>query len=126
MQPGILLRNCDEKETIATGTIMAATRKATSNATAKTPTAKRWSKEVTAHSNSLDLEPGVFAQDMPAEIARSLKHSADTSKRRKASPFQSAMSMLNLYINRAGKKLPDSRKKVLQDAKDELRRLYGR
>lgn len=105
---------------------MAARRKATSTVTGKAPTAKRWSQDVTAHSNSLDLEPGVFAQAKPAEIARSLKRSADTSKRRKASPFQSAMSMLNLYINRAGKKLPDSRKKILQKAKGELRRLYGR
>ena len=105
---------------------MAAKRKATSTVTGKAPTAKRWSQDVTAHSNSLDLEPGVFAQAKPAEIARSLKQSADTSKRRKASPFQSAMSMLNLYINRAGKKLPDSRKEILQNAKAELRRLYGR
>jgi hypothetical protein len=105
---------------------MAAKRKTTSTSMEQTPAAKRWSRDVTAHSNSLDLEPGVFAHARPDEIARSLKHSADASKRRKASPFQSAMSMLNLYINRAGKKLPDSRKKVLQNAKVELRRLYGR
>jgi hypothetical protein len=104
---------------------VAAERKATSAVTGKAPTAKRWSQDATAHSSSLD-ERGVFAQDKPAEIARSLKHSADTRKRRKASPLQSAMSMLNLYINRAGKNLPDSRKKILQNAKAELRRLYGR
>lgn len=87
---------------------------------------KRWSQEVTAHSNALDLDNGVFALDSPGDIARSLKHSADTSNRRKASPFQSAMSMLNFYINRAGKHLPDERKRLLNDAKIELRRLYGK
>ncbi len=86
----------------------------------------RWSQRVTKNSNALDLEHGVFALDSPAGIARSLKHSADTSKRRKGSPFQSAMSMLNFYINRAGKGLSPDRKKLLNDAKTELRRLYGR
>ena len=64
--------------------------------------------------------------DTPLAIAQSLKRSADSSTRRKASPFQSAMSMLNFFINRAGKTLPDSRKRVLNDAKAELRRLYGK
>jgi hypothetical protein len=87
---------------------------------------KRWSQWVTTHSNALDLEQGVFAVDSPVSIAKSLKRSAETSNRRKASPFQSAMSMLNFYINRAGKNLPEERKRVLNDAKTELRRLYGR
>jgi hypothetical protein len=87
---------------------------------------KRWSQSVTKNSNALDLEQGVFALRSPAGIARSLKRSADTSQRRKGSPFQSAMSMLNFYINRAGKGLSVDRKKLLNDAKTELRRLYGR
>jgi len=86
----------------------------------------RWSQNVTEHSNALDLEAGVFGLARPADIARSLKRSAETSKRRKASPLQSAMSMLNFYINRAGKTLSAGRKKVLNEAKAELRRLYGR
>ena len=87
---------------------------------------KRWSQRVTRTSNALDLEQGVFALKSPAAIAKSLKRSAETSHRRKAGPFQSAMSMLNFYINRAEKGLPEHRKKLLNDAKTELRRLYGR
>jgi Protein of unknown function (DUF3175) len=87
---------------------------------------KRWSQEVTETSNALDLEPGVFSWDDPHKIALSLKWSADNSERRKASPFASAMSMLNFYINRAGKKLPAQQREVLEKAKDELRDLYGR
>jgi hypothetical protein len=81
---------------------------------------------VTDTSNALELEPGVFSWDDPHRIAESLKWSADNSERRKASPFASAMSMLNFYINRAGKKLPRAQLEVLQKAKDELRQLYGR
>ena len=92
----------------------------------KVSSPKRWSQDVTAHSDALDLEAGVFALDRPAAIARSLKRSADRSQRRKGSPFQSAMSMLNFYINRAGKTLTESRKRLLNQAKTELRRLYGR
>lgn len=88
--------------------------------------AKRWSQHVTATSQALDLEPGVFSWDDPNRIARSLKASADHSQRRKTTPFASAMAMLNFYINRAGRKLPDERKQVLQAAKDELRRVYGK
>lgn len=86
----------------------------------------RWSQKVTQTSNALDLEEGVFTFDNPRAIALSLKASADRSKRRKSTPFQSAMSMLNFYINRAGKNLPAKQKKNLQLAKDELRALYGR
>lgn len=75
---------------------------------------------------ALDLEPGVFTFDDPRRIARSLKESAEKSLQRKAGPFQSAMSMLNYYVNRAGKKLPAGRKAILQKAKDELRVLFGR
>ena len=76
-------------------------------------------------SNALDLERGVFAKDDPKSIARSLKRSAEESKRRKAEPFRSAMSMLNFYINRAGRNLPKRRLEMLESAKDELRALYG-
>ena len=87
---------------------------------------RRWSQRVSETSNALDLEAGVFTWDDPRSIARSLKRSAEASKRRKAGPYQSAMSMLNFYINRAGRQLPAKRRKVLEQAKQELRRLYGR
>jgi len=87
---------------------------------------KYWSKEVTERSIALDLEEGVFTWQDPQKIAASLKYSAETSSRRKATPFQSAMSMLNFYINRAGKNLSPERKKVLNQAKEELRRLFGK
>jgi Protein of unknown function (DUF3175) len=86
----------------------------------------RWSAEVTEHSDALDLEDGVFEKDDPKAIAASLKRSAEASERRKAEPFRSAMSMLTFYINRAGSNLSNERKAVLERAKDELRRLYGR
>ena len=87
---------------------------------------EKWSADVTEHSDALDLEENVFEQHDPKEIAASLKRSAERSDRRKAEPFQSAMSMLNFYINRAGKNLPQKQKKVLEDAKDELRVAFGR
>lgn len=87
---------------------------------------EKWSAEVTEHSNAMDLEDHVFESDDARKIAASLKRSAEHSHRRKAEPFQSAMSMLNFYINRAGKNLPAARKKVLEDAKDELRSAFGR
>lgn len=86
----------------------------------------RWSQEVTRTSNALDLDAGVFSWGDPRKIAHSLKRSADTSERRKASPFASAMSMLNFYINRAGKTLPPAQRAILEKAKDELRDLYGK
>jgi len=87
---------------------------------------KRWSQAVTTGSNALDLDSGVFKLETPSAIAESLKRSADRSKRRKSSPYQSAMSMLNFYINRAGKNLPKKQLQVLEKAKDELRKLYGK
>jgi hypothetical protein len=92
----------------------------------KTKRAKRkyWSARVTKESNALDTESGVFSWKDPHKIALSLKHSAESSRRRKAPPFQSAMSMLNFYINRAGKNLPRSQKKILENAKKELRKLF--
>jgi uncharacterized protein DUF3175 len=85
-----------------------------------------WSGEVTRHSNALDLEEGVFTLGDPHQVALSLKRSAEASRRRKATPYQSAMSMLTFYINRAGKDLPDRQKRVLEDAKHELRKAFGR
>jgi hypothetical protein len=87
---------------------------------------KRWSQEVTEHSDALDLEKGVFTFKDPKKIAASLKRAAEASKRRKADPFRSAMSMLVFYINRAGKNLSDEDRARLEKAKDELRKAFGR
>ncbi len=85
---------------------------------------KYWSGGVTRQSNTLDLERGVFTWKDPRRIARSLERSAKASTRRKGRPLQSAMSMLNFYINRAGKNLPSSRHRDLEEAKEELRKLF--
>jgi hypothetical protein len=87
---------------------------------------RTWSGEVTRHSDAMDLQRSVFTWSDPKRIARSLSRSAEQSTRRKASPFQSAMSMLNFYINRAGTKLGARQRKVLQRAKEELRTIYGK
>ena len=87
---------------------------------------RKWSQDVTEHSDAMDLEHHIFESDDPKKIADSLKRSAEHSHRRKAQPYQSAMSMLNFYINRAGKNLPDKQRKVLEAAKDELRKDFGR
>src|SRR5437868_3246781 len=88
--------------------------------------ARRWSARVTKHSNALDLRPKVFRSSNPRQVALSLKRSAERSNRRKGTPYQSAMSMLNFYINRAGKNLPQKQKRVLKRAKGDLRALFGR
>ena len=90
------------------------------------PHARKWSGAVTKGSNALDLKPGIFKSQSARRIAQSLKRSADSSRRRKASPFQSAMSMLNFEINRAGRGLSEARRQVLNRAKIELRKAYGR
>jgi hypothetical protein len=87
---------------------------------------KKWSQHVTETSDAMDLQPGVFTGHDPRAIAESVARSAERSTRRKAEPFRSAMSMLTLYANRAGKNLSASQRKVLRRAKDELRALYGR
>ncbi len=87
---------------------------------------KRWSARVTKESDAIDLEGGVFTSRDPKRIAASLKRSADRSRRRKSEPYRSAMSMLIFYMNRAGHNLPAPRKRTLERAKDELRRLYGK
>ncbi len=86
----------------------------------------RWSRRVMQTSNALDLEPGVFKKRSPREIALSLKRSAQASRRRKAEPFRSAMSMLTFHINRAGKNLTAERRRVLNEAKRELRLAFHR
>jgi len=92
----------------------------------KKETKEKWSSEVTEHSDALDLEEGVFTWNDPKKIAESLKNSAEKSKRKKGTPYQSAMSMLTFYINRDGKNLSKKQKNILEDAKEELRDLFGR
>ena len=87
---------------------------------------KRWSARVTQTSNALDLDRGVFTWQDPKRIAASLRRSARRSKRRKVDPYRSALSMLTFYINRAGKNLPATRRKILRQAKGELRRQFGK
>lgn len=87
---------------------------------------KNWSAKVTHESNALDLEENVFTWSDPRRIALSLKHSAEGSQRRKSTPFHSAMSMLVFYMNRAGKNLDPEQRSILEAAKTELRKLYGR
>jgi hypothetical protein len=109
---------------------MAATSKPKSHShkakTAKKPrsAAKRWSAHVTKHSNAIDLKHGVFTWKDPRRIAASLKDSAEHSRRRKADPYRSALSMLTFYVNRAGKNLGAAQKKVLLRAKAELRKAF--
>lgn len=85
---------------------------------------KRWSQRVIERSDALDLDNGVFTWDDPRRIARSLKHSAEVSARRKAPPYRSAMSMLNFYINRAGTNLTARERRILNRTKEELRKLF--
>src|ERR1700683_1657397 len=105
---------------------MSAARKKKAATAPHSPSRRRWSAEVNRHSDALDLERSIFKSASPARIARSLKQSAETSTRRNTTPFQSAMSMLNFYINRAGGNLPERRKRVLERTKDELRKAFHR
>ena len=87
---------------------------------------RKWSQDATEHSNAFDLDREVFKGSDPREIARSLKHAAETSGRRKATPFRSAMSMLTFHINRAGAGLDEQQRKILEHAKGELRDLFNK
>ncbi|QRI61740.1 DUF3175 domain-containing protein (plasmid) [Shinella sp. PSBB067] len=87
---------------------------------------EKWSQDVTENSDAMDLKEGVFKQDSAKKIADSLKKSAESSQRRKSSPFRSAMSMLTFYINRAGDQLSGKRRQMLEKAKDELRKDFGK
>jgi hypothetical protein len=91
---------------------------------AETKHGRKWSAKVTKESHALDLDQGVFTWKDPAKIARSLKHSAESSSNRKSDPYRSAMSMLTFYLNRAGKSLPKTQKNILNDAKTELRKQF--
>lgn len=93
---------------------------------ANSKTKKKWSAGVTENSDALDLQPNIFESKDPREIAASLKRSAEKSDRKKSAPYRSAMSMLTFYINRAGKNPDASQKEVLERAKDELRKQFGR
>ncbi len=87
---------------------------------------KEWSQKVTQKSDALDLEEGVFTWKNPKKIAQSLKKSAEQSQRKKGTPYQSAMSMLNFYINRAGKGLDQNQKRNLEQTKQELKKLFNK
>ncbi|WP_257539079.1 DUF3175 domain-containing protein [Sphingobium sp. CFD-1] len=87
---------------------------------------RKWSQKVTEESDALDLEPDVFTLHDPHEIAASLKRSAEASRHRKSGPFRSAMSMLTFYINRAGEELDAHQRRILEQAKDELRVAFGK
>ena len=87
---------------------------------------EKWSQDVTDHSSALDLQREVFTWKDPKRIAASLKRSAEHSRRRRSTPFRSAMSMLTFYINRAGQGLDAKQKKVLEEAKEELRVAFGK
>jgi hypothetical protein len=108
------------------GSLTSPAQRTSKRKTAAGSSKRYWSAGVTAHSDALDLDRSVFTLSDPKKIARSLKRSADRSTRRKARPFQSAMSMLNFYVNRAGRNLGASQRRILKQAKAELRKLYGR
>lgn len=101
-------------------------KKAVPTKRAAKATTRKWSAGVTQNSNALDLKKGIFTSNDPKKIARSLEHSAEDSRRKKAGSYQSAMSMLNFYINRAGKNLPATKKKVLTKAKEYLKEMHER
>ena len=104
----------------------AAPRRSTRRKAGPRKNTRYWSGRVTRESDALDLDKGVFSSNSPKAIAASLKRSAERSRRRKSTPYRSALSMLVFYINRAGKKLPASRRRTLERAKTELKRQFGR
>ncbi|WP_424629331.1 DUF3175 domain-containing protein [Bradyrhizobium sp. SYSU BS000235] len=124
-----MARTARKSSTTRTTTRRSAPRKgrktSAARKSAKRP-ASKWSGRVTETSDALDLKKDVFKLDSPKAIARSLKRSAEQSHRRKSDPYRSAMSMLVFYINRAGKNLPATRKRKLEAAKDELRKVFGK
>jgi hypothetical protein len=103
-----------------------AARQAKSGAKSSTQGAGRWSHHVMETSDAMDIQKDIFKSGTAQEIADSLKKSSTHSKRRKGTPFQSAMSMLNFYVNRAGRNLPKSRRTTLEQAKRKLREAFGR
>ena len=109
-----------------TATKKSTAKKSSTKKAAKKSAPKKWSKKVTETSDAMDLEKDAFKQKDPKKIAASVKRSAEKSKRKKAGPFQSAMSMINFYENRGGKNISSTQKKVLDKSKNELRKLFGR
>ena len=105
---------------------MATRHKRAPRAKAKAKAPKKWSAGVMARSDAMDLESGVFKSRSARQVALSLKRSAESSHRRKSTPFRSAMSMLNFEINRGGKNLSAERLRVLNQAKVELRKVFHR
>jgi hypothetical protein len=103
-----------------------ARRKSAAKKPAARRTVNKWSQSVTDNSDAMDLKPDVVKLDDPKKIAASLKRSAERSHRRKSAPYRSAMSMLTFYVNRAGHNLPAKRRRVLERAKDELRKAFGK
>jgi len=101
-------------------------RRATTRRSRRGTVRKRWSQRVTRESDALDLEGRVFTRASPKAIALSLKRSALRSRRRKADPYRSALSMLTFYMNRAGRNLPATRRRTLEKAKRELKAAFGR
>jgi hypothetical protein len=100
----------------------------TSHRRSRNTTSKRrgsWVRRVARRSDAMDLQRGIF-KGTPVEIARGLRRSALRSSRTKGTKFQSAMSMLNLYVNRAGRSLSARDRRRLERAKVELRRAFGR
>jgi len=89
-------------------------------------TTRKWSREMMSAPDALALDRGIFAKSDPREIARSLKQSAEQKRRQRTTPFRSAMSVLTFYINRAGSDLPEAQRKILEAAKDELRKAFGK
>jgi hypothetical protein len=87
---------------------------------------KRWVRRVQETANAMDLPRGIFTR-LPQGIATGLKRSVSKSRRTKGrSKFQSAMSMLNLHVNRSGRNLSRADRARLEAAKEELRRAFGR
>jgi hypothetical protein len=103
-----------------------AKKSSSTRSSSKKSSSKKWSKHVNETSDAMDLESGVFKKSNPKKIAKSLKRSSTSSKRKKGTPYQSAMSMLNFYINRGGKNLSATQKKTLEKAKKELRKVFHR
>ena len=87
---------------------------------------RKWSAKVTKQSDAMDLEKDIFKSNDPEKIARSIKHSSESSARRKTNPYRSGVSMISFYENRAGKNLSAEKKKILQCAKRDLKRQFGR
>jgi Protein of unknown function (DUF3175) len=86
---------------------------------------KRWIQHVKDTSNAMDLPEGAFTHS-PKKVAQILTQAVLESDRTKGTKFSSAMSMLNYYINRAGKNLGPGDKARLEQAKVELRRVFGK